>query len=365
MQNAVCFSVKGRKIFRPYKGGNAMNRIEYRKKGTLVTSQTTTRRALLAAAVALPAFAAASGAWAADAYPSKPVRLIVGYAAGGPSDVAARYYARLLSDQLHQPVIVDNRAGASGVVAAKVTLNAPADGYTLYYIASPTMTMTPLLQRSSGLKPLENFAPIGLLYDFANVLLVNQDSKIQNVAGLIDWARRDPNAVSFGSAGIGATNHLSGELLAQMAGVKMLHVPYKGNAPAMTDLIGGKITFMFDVSGTAIMQVKGGKVRPLAVSSPQRMPQLPDVPTVSESGLKDFAVTGWYGLVGPVGLPQEVIDRIDKANAVIAQNPDYKKWMWQYGYNIQTTGPDAMRERVRSETALWDGVIKQAHIQIQ
>jgi len=307
----------------------------------------------------------AVGVQAADTWPTRPIHLLVGYAAGGPSDVAARYYARLLADELHQPVIVENRAGATGVVAANVTMNAPADGYTLNYVGCPTITMAPLIQQSSNIKPLENFSFIEILYDFANVLLVSQDSKIQNVSDLIAQARRDPHSVSYGSAGIGASNHLSGELLAQMAGINMLHVPYKGNAPAMTDVIGGKITFMFDVSGTAIMQIQGGKVRPLAVSSPVRIPQLPDVPTVSESGLQNFSVTGWYGLIGPKGLPKEVVERINKANAAIAQNPEYKKWMYQYGYSIQTIGPDAMRERVRSDLALWDNVIKKANIQTE
>ncbi|MDR0274884.1 MAG: tripartite tricarboxylate transporter substrate binding protein [Burkholderiaceae bacterium] len=326
-----------------------------------MTPKTTTRRALLAAA-AFAAFAAASSAQAADAWPSKPIHLIIGYAAGGPTDVAARYYARFLSEALGQTVVVDNRAGASGVVAASVTKNAQPDGYTLYYVASPTMTMTPLIQQSSNFKPLEDFSFIEILYDFANVLLVSQNAKVQNVGDLIAQARSQPNSVSYGSAGIGATNHLSGELLAQMAGVKMLHIPYKGNAPALSDVMGGKISFMFDVSGTAIMQIQGGKVRALAVSSPERMPQLPDVPAVSESGLKDFSVTGWYGLIGPKGLPKEIVSRINQANAAIAQNPEYKKWMYQYGYNIQTTGPDTMRERTRNETVLWEGVIKKANI---
>jgi len=329
-----------------------------------MTPKTTTRRTLLAAA-AFAAFAATGGAQAADAWPTQPIHLIVGYAAGGPTDVAARYYARFLSEELRQTVIVDNRAGASGIVAANVTKNARPDGYTLYYVSSPTMTTTPLLQPSSNVKPLENFSLIQILYDFANVLLVSQNAKVKNVGELITHAHNQPNSVSYGSAGIGATNHLSGELLAQMAGVQMLHVPYKGNAPAMSDVIGGKISFMFDVSGTAIMQIQGGKVRALAVSSPKRMPQLPDVPTVSESGLKDFAVTGWYGLIGPKGLPQEIVTRINKANAAIAQNPEYKKWMYQYGYNIQTTGPDVMRERTLNETALWEGVIKKANIHVE
>ena len=329
-----------------------------------MTFKTPARRTLLATA-AFAALAFASGAQAADAWPTQPIHLIVGYAAGGPTDVAARYYARFLSEELGQTVVVDNRAGASGVVASNVTQNAKPDGYTLYYISSPTTTITPLVQQGANNKPLENFSFIGILYDYANVLLVSQTSKVKSVADLIAQARSQPGSVSYGSAGIGATNHLAGELLAQMAGVKMLHVPYKGNAPAMSDVIGGKISFMFDVSGTAIMQIQGGKVRALAVSSPERMPQLPDVPAVSESGLKDFAVTGWYGLVGPKALPAEIVARINKANAAIAQNPEYKKWMYQYGYNIQTIGPDAMRERARNETALWESVIKKANIRVE
>src|SRR5437868_6694821 len=193
----------------------------------------------------------------ADNYPVRPVKLIVGYAPGGPVDTAARIYADYMGRTLKQPVVVDNRAGASGAIAADLTAKATPDGYTLYFVASPTMTMTPLIQKSVNFNPNKDFSYIGLITDYTNVLLINKDFPAKNVSELVDYARKHPDGVSFGSAGVGASNHLSAELLAQMSGVKMLHVPYKGNAPAMADVMSGKVTFMFDITGTALGHVQG------------------------------------------------------------------------------------------------------------
>ncbi|MDR2990322.1 MAG: tripartite tricarboxylate transporter substrate binding protein [Burkholderiaceae bacterium] len=316
---------------------------------------------------ALTAFAAmmTTAAAAAEDYPSHPIRLIVGYAAGGPTDVAARVYAKYLQAQIKQSVIVENRAGASGMVGASAVMNAPADGYTLYYISSPTMTITPIVQAENTIKPLTDFTYIGLLYDYANVLIVGENSRFKSVADLIAQARQHPNGVSYGSAGVGASNHLAGELLAQRSNVKMLHVPYKGNAPAAVDIMSGKIDFMFDVIGSAVNQVRGGKFKALAIASLTRSPVFPNVPTVAESGLKNFEVSGWYGLVGPRGLSQDIVNRLVKANAAVAANPDYKKWMEQYGYNVQATGPDELRQRVKGDIALWGPVIKAAKIRVE
>lgn len=309
--------------------------------------------------------AASAGATAAEPYPSRPIKLIVGYTPGGPVDTAARIYADYLGRVLKQPVVVDNRAGASGAIAAELTAKAPPDGYTLYFVASPTMTMTPLIQKAVNFNPTRDFSYIGLITDYTNVLLINKDFPARTVGELVEYARKHPQGVAFGSAGVGASNHLSAELLAQMSGVKMLHVPYKGNSPAMTDVISGKIAFMFDITGTAIGHIQGGKVRPLAVTSKERNAALPNVPTMVESGLKDYAVTGWYALIGPPKLPAEVIDTLVKAQQTVGDDPAFRQRMTQGGYDLNITGPKPLAERIERELKLWGGVVKTAKIEVE
>nr|WP_254600065.1 tripartite tricarboxylate transporter substrate binding protein [Cupriavidus gilardii] len=309
--------------------------------------------------------AASAGATAAEPYPSRPIKLIVGYTPGGPVDTAARVYADYLGRVLKQPVVVDNRAGASGAIAAELTAKAPPDGYTLYFVASPTMTMTPLIQKAVNFDPTRDFSYIGLITDYTNVLLINKDFPARNVGELVEYARKHPQGVAFGSAGVGASNHLSAELLAQMSGVKMLHVPYKGNSPAMTDVISGKIAFMFDITGTAIGHIQGGKVRPLAVTSKERNAALPNVPTMVESGLKDYAVTGWYALIGPPKLPAEVVDTLVKAQRTVGDDPAFRQRMTQGGYDLNITGPKPLAERIERELKLWGGVVKTAKIEVE
>ncbi|WP_416051412.1 Bug family tripartite tricarboxylate transporter substrate binding protein [Cupriavidus basilensis] len=300
----------------------------------------------------------------ADNYPARPVKLIVGYAPGGPVDTAARIYADYLGRTLKQPVVVDNRAGASGAIAADLTAKATPDGYTLYFVASPTMTMTPLIQKSVNFNPTKDFTYIGLINDYTNVLLINKDFPAKDVTELVEYARKHPEGVSFGSAGVGASNHLSAELLAQMGGVKMLHVPYKGNSPAMADVIGGKVTFMFDITGTAIGHIQGGKVRALAVTSKARNAALPTVPTMIESGMKNYDLTGWYALIGPQKLPADVVDKLVKAQKSIGDDPAFKQRMTQGGYDLNITGPKPLADRIQRELKLWGGVVKTANIQV-
>ena len=300
----------------------------------------------------------------ADNYPSRPVKLIVGYAPGGPVDTAARIYADYLGRTLKQPVVVDNRAGASGAIAADLTARATPDGYTLYFVASPTMTMTPLIQKSVNFNPNKDFTYIGLITDYTNVLLINKDFPAKDVGELVEYARKHPEGVSFGSAGVGASNHLSAEWLAQMSGVKMLHVPYKGNSPAMADVIGGKVTFMFDITGTAIGYIQGGKVRALAVTSKTRNAALPTVPTMVESGMKNYDLTGWYALIGPQKMPADVVDKLVKAQKAIGDDPAFQQRMTQGGYDLNITGPKPLADRIQRELKLWGGVVKTANIQV-
>ena len=244
--------------------------------------------------LALLTTAIATDSALAQSYPSRPVRLLVGYAAGGPVDVGARMMAPALQKQLGQPVLIENRAGASGTLAGDLVAKATPDGYTLFFAASPTQTINPHVQKNMPFNPLKDYTPISLLVDYTNVLVVNKDFPAKTVSELVAYAKANPGKVSFGSAGVGGSNHLSGELLKKTTAADMLHVPYKGNAPAMADVIGGKITFMFDIVGTARNFITGERVRALAVTSTRRNRMLPNLPTMIEAGVPKFDVTGWY-----------------------------------------------------------------------
>ena len=298
-------------------------------------------------------------------YPDRPVRLIVGYAPGGPVDTTARLFAKYLGDKLGQTVVIENRSGASGIIAAEAVVRAPADGYMLGFVASPTMTMSPQVQRNTSFKPREDFDLIGLVVDYTNVLLVGSSHPAKTVQELIAAAKADPTAISFGSAGVGASNHLSAELMKIKAGAPMLHVPYRGNSPAMMDVISGKVTFMFDITSTAMAFIKGGKARALAVTSRERNPELPDVPTMIEAGIPDYEVTGWYALVGPKNMPKDVDDKLEKALAAVHADPAFKKAMVEGGYAQNTGGPKVLQKRIDDEYKLWGDVIKTSDIKAE
>ncbi len=308
---------------------------------------------------------AAGVAGASGIYPARPVKLIVGYSAGGPVDSAARIYAQHLGTVLGQVVVVENRGGAGGAIAATMITKASPDGYTLFFVGSPTLTMAPMAQKSATYKPLKDFTLVGLLNTYTNALLVAEDSPLKNVQDLVAYAKTHPDGLAFGSAGVGASNHLAAELLAQRGGVRFLHVPYKGNSPAIADLIGGKIGFMFDVTGSAVGYVQGGKVRALAVSSATRNPARPGVPTVAESGLKGFDVSGWFGLIGPPGMPQPVIDRLVGANREVGRNAAYLESLARGGYAPSISGPTEFTDRLRQDLTLWSDVIRKANIEPQ
>lgn len=305
---------------------------------------------------------AVTSAQAQTDWPTQPLKLVVGYAPGGPVDTTARTFAKFLSDELKQSVVVENRAGASGMIAAESTSRAQPDGYTLNFVASPTLTITPLIQRAHTLDLDNDFSYIGTLVNYTNVLVINKDVPVNSIKELIDYAKKNPNEVSFGSAGVGGSNHLSAELLKQKTGTEMLHVPYRGNSPAMIDVIGGKITYMFDITSTAIPFIESGKVRALAVTSRERNAGLPDVPTMIEAGVEDYEVTGWYALIGPAKLPDNVVESLQQALNNVSKNPQFIKQMDAGGYTTALSDGEQLKQRAEREYAMWDEVIKQAKI---
>jgi len=310
------------------------------------------RRSLLAIGLAL--FTSGVGAQTAPS----TVKLIVGYVAGGPVDAAARVFAPVLSRELGQTVVVENRAGAGGAVAGQSVVKSAPNGSEIFFAASPTMTITPHVLKAMTFDPLKDMTPLAPILTYANVLVINLNQPFKTLPELLAFAKANPGQLAYGSAGMGASNHLSGELFASRAGVSMTHIPYKGNAPAMTDVMGGQIQMMFDIIGGAKAFIDGGKVRPLAVTSKERNPALPQLPSMAELGVRDYDVGGWFGLYGPLGMSAELQQRIATATTKALQDPDLRKRWIDQGYVIWSSNGGELAERMRREHALWAEVTK-------
>ena len=315
---------------------------------------TFTRRLVITSlALAGPLLAAWPGAaWAGQ----PPVRLLVGYSAGGPVDQGARLFGMALSKELGTTVLVENKAGANGTIAGSETVRAKPDGLTLWFAASPTITISPNVMSRMPFDPPKDLTPVAPVLNYYNVLVVNNKQPYRSVNELVAYAKAHPGQLSYGSAGVGGSNHLGALLFSRRSGIDMTHVPYKGNAPAMSDVIGGQISMMLDIISTASSFIKSEKVRALAVTSPQRNPSLPDVPTMAESGiegLKDFDVGGWYGIYGPKGMSPELVDKLNRAvNAALAQ-PELTKRFKELGYESWTGQPQTLADRAARERAMW------------
>lgn len=307
-------------------------------------------------------FGAATSALAQANWPDRPIKLIVGYAPGGPVDTTGRVFARFLGDELKQTVVIENKAGASGVIGADTTAKAAPDGYTLNFVASPSLTISPIVQRSKLFNPRTDFTLISPVVNFSNVLLIGPQIPAKSVSELVDYARKNPEKVSFGSAGFGGSNHLSAELLKQSTKTEMLHVPYKGNAPAMVDVLGGKVTFMFDITSTGKAFIDSGKARGLAVTSKQRNPSMPDIPTMIEAGIADYEVLGWFAVVGPKNIPQPIVSKLTSAVEAVKRNPDFIKAMEAGGYSLDQGNAKALSATIDRDYKMWEDVITKGNI---
>lgn len=306
---------------------------------------------------------ASSAALAQATWPARPIKLIIGYPPGGPVDITGRTFSRYLGEQLKQSIVVENRAGASGMIGADATAKAAPDGYTLNFIASPTMTISPIVQRSKLFDPREDFTILGSVVNYTNVLLIGPQIPAKSIAELIAYAKANPDKVSFGSAGFGGSNHLSAELLKQSTDAPMLHVPYKGNSPAMMDVVSGKITFMFDITSTGKVFVDSGQARALAVTSKERNASLPGVPTMIEAGIADYEVVGWLAMVGPKHLPPDVVAKLSQAIEAAKRELAFRKAVEDGGYTVDTASPQALSERIVREYAMWESVVIKGDLQ--
>jgi tripartite-type tricarboxylate transporter receptor subunit TctC len=319
-------------------------------------------------AAALAAGVVAIGTWgsagAGEPYPSKPIRVIVPVAPGGGTDTTARLIGQKLNESLGQPIIVDNRPGAAGNLGVEIASKAAPDGYTLV-IPITSFPASPSLYPNLPFDPVKNFAPIGLVTSAPLLLVVNPSLPAKSVKELVALAKSKPGELNYGSSGVGTTAHLGAELFNRMAGVKITGVPYKGGGPAVVDLIAGNIQLYFSTIPAAIPHTKSGRLRPIALTSLKRMPEIGDIPTVAESGLPGFEVVGWFGLFAPAGTPRPVVTKLNKEVVTILQMSDVREKLSAHGLIPGGGSPEELGAFLRAEIKKWAAVIKEAGIKLQ
>ena len=302
--------------------------------------------------------AAVPAAHAADAFPAKPLTLVVPFPPGGPTDAMARTLAAEMKDRLGQPMIVENRAGAGGNIGAEYVARAEADGHTLMFGTSGPLAINKSLYRKINYDPVKSFAPVIQVGYLPNILVVNPALPVKTVPELVALARSKPGALNFGSSGIGSTNHLAGELLKRMTGIDIVHVPYKGAAPAMNDLIAGHIPMMFDNMPAVLPQVQGGSVRAIAVAGAKRATALPDVPTVAEQGVPGFEAFAWFGMVAPAKTPADVLGSLQREVETILKMPDVQKRFAELGADPGTVAGADFGKFLADDRAKWTKIIQ-------
>lgn len=309
---------------------------------------------------------AAVQATALAAYPDRPLTLIVPYAAGGPTDMMGRQFAEGLGRELGQSVIVDNKGGASGLVGTGLLSRSKPDGYTIGLLLTPVTAIAPLTQSSATQEQIKALTPVAELVNYSMIMLVGQNSPVASVADTVERARKNPGQVSYGSTGVGSTNHLSAEMLSLAAGVKMVHVPFKGNAPAANEIFAGRLDFMFDMPNAARNYINNGQMKPLATTGTQRNPMFPTVPTMQELGYKDVVVQGWFGIMAPAGLPEAVALRLRAAIERVKLSSDFGGRMKSDGFVIAPpTEARAFQQRLSTERDFWKKLIDDSGVKLE
>src|SRR5438552_9610357 len=298
-------------------------------------------------------------------FPTRPIKLVVPYAAGGPTDVLGRLVGEYLGRDLKQPVIVENKAGAQGAIGAEAVARAEPDGYTLFVAAASIIVLNPMLYKKLPYDPVRDFRMLALVTDLPVVMEVHPSVPAKTVAELVAYAKQNPGRLNFGSAGTGGTIHLAGEMFKQMAGIDIVHVPYKGAGPALTDLLSGNIQLMFDTIGTALPPVKSGMLRAIGVSSAKRISDLPDVPTIIESGYPDYAVSVWYGISAPAKLPDEIAQKISASLDRALSDEAFRASLEKIGFPpLRPKSQPEIDKFIADDRARWAGVIKSLNISL-
>lgn len=313
---------------------------------------------------------AVAAAWAlcagahADDYPSKPIRIIVPYPGGQASDTVTRLVGDRLGKALGQPVVVDNRPGAGGNIGTDLGAKSPPDGYTLT-VATAALPISKHVYRKLPFDPAKDFVPITLMTITPLVLVTRTNLPVKDVAGLVALAKKEPGKITFASSGPGTSHQLSGELFKSLAGIDMLHVPYKGSPPAHVDLMGGSVDIMFDNIVPVAPHIKNGKLQALAVTTRTRAAALPDVPTMAEAGYPGFEATAWFGLLAPAGTPQPVVDRLNKEVVAILKSPDIRERLLGLGATVVADKPEEFGRFMADEINKWGPVVKRANIELE
>lgn len=320
-----------------------------------------TRRAILATAIAACLAAVAGGAHAQDAYPGKPIRLVVPYPAGGGADGLARMIGAKLSDALGQSVVIDNKPGANTMLASSEVARAPADGYTLLYVAS-SFTINPSLYKVPY-DTVQAFAPVAMVAEVPLIIIRNQKAPYNTLADLLAGAKANPGKVNYASYGQGSPAHLGGELLESVAGVEMTHIPYKGSAPALNDLLGGQVEVSFSSIEPALPLIATKKVHPIAVMTKKRIAALPDVPAVAET-FPGFEAIGWNGIVAPAGTPAAIVDKLNRAINAAVKSADVQAKYAKQGVEADPMSPQDFARLIKDEIAKWGEVVKKASVKV-
>jgi tripartite-type tricarboxylate transporter receptor subunit TctC len=300
----------------------------------------------------------------AQSYPAKPITMLAGFAAGGSVDTVARIVAKRLADGLGQNVVVDNKAGAGGVVATQQLARSAPDGYTILLAAMGSLAVSPHLVPNIGYDPLRDLAPITMAVAFPNVIVVHPSLPARTLADFVQLAKASPGKITYGTSGIGGTGHLAGEMFALTAGIDIVHVAYKGGAPAMQDLLGGQIPAVVGTPITSLPHIKSGKIRALATTGATRARIMPDVPTVAESGYPGFEAINWYAYVAPARTPPEIIARLNREIGAVLNAPEVREQLDQHGVEAKTSTPEELAKFMESELAAWGKVVKAARVQV-
>lgn len=318
-------------------------------------------RFVVALFAATTVFAAANGALA-GAWPSRTIKLIVPFPPGGAADTVARVYADKLTEALKQPVVIENKAGAGTAIGAEAVASAEPDGYTLSLAPAGQLTILPHINREIRYDPFKSFVPVSNLATVPYVLAASPDTPISTAKELIASAAKDPGKLTFSSCGPGTLCHLSGELFQSQTGTRLLHVPFKGSAPAVNALLGNVVNLSFDTLTVLAPQIRDGKVKGLLVTSRERSPQLPDVPTAAEAGVSDFVVDSWFGLAAPAGTPADIVQRLNAEVVRIGVLPDVKARLETQGLRVTTSTPEGFAETIKADYDRWGKVIKDSGV---
>ncbi|MDH1619387.1 Bug family tripartite tricarboxylate transporter substrate binding protein, partial [Comamonas aquatica] len=328
-------------------------------------SRTFTRRTgLKTLAAAALAVTGMGSALAADAYPDKPLTMVVPFSAGGTTDILARIVGQALGQELGQTIIIDNKPGAGGNIGAQQASRAKGDGYTLFMGTVGTHAINQTLYKKLPYDPIKDFAPLSRVANVPNLLVVHPSRPYKTVQEMIAYAKKHPGEVTYGSPGSGASPHVSGALFQSMTGAEMTHVPYKGSAPAISDLLGNQIAVMFDNMPSAIQHVRSGKLRPIAVTTAKRSSELPDVPTIAEAGVPGYEATSWFGLWAVAGTPAPILDQLHTALAKVLKDPGVSKKIADQGGEVVIETPAQFEAFIKTEAAKWGKVVKESGAEV-